>query len=166
MSTSPYAAMSKDCLLEKVSALLDGSALDIAAFQIAIEGKLGVVVRADIEDLLKILDALRNCSELQFEQMIDLFGADVRDLIELTYRLRSIENNVDLIVKCELPYGAHYSSVGKVYPAAWLPERELCEMFGLFLLDHPNPKRLLTTEGMPPFLRKVTTIRSKEEIWG
>ncbi|MCL2746353.1 MAG: NADH-quinone oxidoreductase subunit C [Coriobacteriia bacterium] len=163
MGASPYVQMDKQVLIDQVSILLDG--LGIGAYQIAEEGKLGIVVRADAEDVARILKALRSSTELPFEQLIDLFGADVRERIEITYRLRSLMHNIDLVVKCDLPYEDSYSSVGHIYAAAWLPERELCEMFGLSLLNHPNPKRLLTTEGLPPFLRKSTAIRTKEEIW-
>jgi len=149
----------------KITSLLDGLS-SMGAYQIAEESKLGLVVRVDSEDVFAILAALRQDSELQFEQLIDVFGADVRESIEVTYRLRSLVNNIDLIIKTELPYAGVYLSVGELYAAAWMPERELCEMFGLSLLDHPNPKRLLTMDGMPPFLRKEVGIRTKEEIWG
>ena len=36
-----------------------------------------------------------------------------------------------------------------------MPEREAAELFGLSLSGHPNPKRLLTTDGMPPLLLQV-----------
>jgi len=164
MGKSLYTSLDNQVLVEKVTALLDD--LSMGAYQIAEESKLGVVVRTDIEDALTVMDALRHDDDLQFEQIIDLFGADVRDLVEVTYRLRSLTNNADIIIKCELSYGGNYPSVGEVYAGAWMPERELCEMFGLSLLNHPNPKRLLTTSDMPPFLRKTVAIRTKEEIWG
>jgi len=164
VAKTPYIAMDTRVLTAKLDTLFDG--LDIGSYQLAEESNLGVTIRLEIEDVYTVMDALRHCSELQFEQLIDVFGADVRGLIEVTYRLRSLTNNVDIIIKSELPYGASYSSVGALYPAAWMPERELCEMFGLSLLNHPNPKRLLTTSDLPPFLRKEVTIRTKEEIWG
>ena len=170
MSTLPPVQMDNSTLADKVTSLLDAASI-AGAYQIGEESKLGVVVRTDIEDVLSVLDALHKGSEdsnagLHFEQLIDVFGADVRERIEVTYRLRSLSSNADVIVKFELPYGGTYHSVGEVYAAAWMPERELCEMFGLVLENHPNPKRLLTTEGLPPFLRKEVAIRTKEDIWG
>ena len=38
------------------------------------------------------------------------------------------------------------------------------ELLGLTLAGHPNPKRLLTTDGIPPLLRKSQLIRSEEEV--
>ena len=165
MANTPHTSMVNQDLIDKVTVLLDTRA-DIAAYQIGEESKLGVVLRIDAEDSLKVMGTLRHCVELQLEQLIDVFGADVRELIEVTYRLRSLKHNIDLIIKCELPYGGSYTSIGEIYAAAWMPERELCEMFGLILLRHPNPKRLLTMSNMPPFLRKEVAIRNKEEIWG
>jgi len=170
----PPSNMDNLTLADKVTTLLDAASI-AGAYQIAKESKLGVVVRIDIEDVISVLGALRQGNKdssengndgLRFEQLIDVFGADVRDRIEVTYRLRSLSSNADLMVKFELPYGGTYFSVGEVYAAAWMPERELCEMFGLVLENHPNPKRLLTTEGLPPFLRKEVAIRTKEDIWG
>ncbi|MCL2680494.1 MAG: NADH-quinone oxidoreductase subunit C [Coriobacteriia bacterium] len=151
-------------LTEQVTAALD--AAGITQHQVSEWEHLGVVARVPADAVVGVLDVLRQHEELQFVQLIDTFGADLSDLIEVTYRLRSLKHNVDLLVKCELPYGASYSSVGTVFASALLPERELCEMFGLVLSGHPNPKRLLTIEGMPPFLRKDVAIRTKEEIWG
>jgi NADH:ubiquinone oxidoreductase subunit C len=151
-------------LIAQLNAVLDS--LNMAVYQLGEESKLGPVLRIEAEDALTVLQALRDNDQLPFEQLIDLFGADVRGLIEVTYRLRSLAHNADLIIKCDLAYDSCYASVGEVYSAAWLPERELCEMFGLQLANHPNPKRLLTTEGLPPFLRKSLAIRTKEEIWG
>ena len=108
---------------------------------------------------------LAELKEQGFIQLIDAFGADIDGEIEITYRLRNLDANEDVLVKFRLPYDGEYHSVWEVYPAALLPERELCEMFGLFLEGHPNPKRLLTTEGLPPFLRKEVEIRTREELW-
>jgi NADH:ubiquinone oxidoreductase subunit C len=165
MNASPYTPLDNPALIEKLTSLLD-VATGIGSYQIGEESKLGVVVRLGSEDTVAVLDVLHKDTDLRFEQLIDVFGADLRNLIEVSYRLRSLVNNIDLIIKCELPYGAVYSSVGEVYAAAWMPERELCEMFGLVLANHPNPKRLLTTDALPPFLRKDVAIRTKEEIWG
>ena len=165
MNSSPYTSLANQELVDKITVLLD-AADGIGAYQIAEESKLGVVLRIDAEDALRIMDVLRRDEELCLEQFIDVFGADVRELVEVTYRLRSIQHNCDLIIKCDLPYGGSYTSVGEIFAGAWMPERELCEMFGLVLLGHPNPKRLLTMSDMPPFLRKDIAIRSKEEVWG
>ena len=126
------------------------------------ESHLGLVLRIDVGDLLKTFKALRD----SFEQLIDLLGADLieRDgAIEITYRLRSLADNNDLLVKTSLPTGATLPSVTDFYLSALLPEREACEMFGLKLSGHPNPKYLLLGEGIAPMLLKSVPIRSHQE---
>jgi len=152
--------MTTETLIQQLRDTLVAASITIGS--ISEMDKLGVVLRVSVADVTTVMDALLQSEELQFEQLIDTFGADVRGLIEVTYRLRSLGRNVDVLVKTELPYGATLPSVWEVYPSALLPERELCEMFGLSLEGHPNPKRMLTTEGLPPFLRKEVLIRDQE----
>jgi len=163
-AVSPYTPMNTADFIEKVETALDAS--NVGAHHIDEVATLGIVLHAEVEDLLPMLNMLKACEALQLEQLIDVFGADINGKIEITYRLRSLTHNKDLLIKASLPYGGDYTSVGEVYASAWMPERELCEMFGLTLHGHPNPKRLLTTEGLPPFLRKEVAIRSKEDMWG
>jgi NADH:ubiquinone oxidoreductase subunit C len=127
--------------------------------------KLGLVLRIEPEANVSTLTTLRAGG---FVQLLDTFGVDMGEAIEVTYRLRALEgetSKADLFVKLNLPYGATLASVSSVFHSALLAERELCELFGLKLSGHPNPKRLLTTEGLPPFLRKEIAIRTKEELW-
>jgi NADH:ubiquinone oxidoreductase subunit C len=145
-----------------ISAILD--AAGVSGYALAEESKLGLVLRIDSATNLAVLDALKT-DEAAFTQLLDLFGADIEGHIEVTYRLRSMQANVDLVVKSELPYDGTLPSVTSLFASALLPERELCELFGLYLEGHPNPKRLLTTEGLPPFLRKEVAIRGREDFW-
>lgn len=103
-------------------------------------------------------------AEVPFDFLVDLFGIDTGEEIEAVYLLRSFSRNQDIVIKVNHAYGATLESIGDIYPAAFMPERELCELFGLKLAKHPNPKRLLTTDGCPPFLLKETKTRSAEEV--
>ena len=96
--------------------------------------------------------------------LVDLLGTDTGEEIELTYHLRSFTRDEELYLKTRLSYGAVLESVWESYPAALLPERETAEMFGLMLSGHPNPKRLLTTEGVEPLLLKATRVRDVHEM--
>ena len=132
------------------------------------ESKIGMVVRVVPEQVHATLLALRD-GDLSFEMLLDTFGADLGEQaelpIEVTYHLRSLANDIDIRVKTRLPYDGEYHSVIDIFQSVYLPERELCEMFGLYLEDHPNPKRLLTNPEFTTPLRKSVQIRSKEEIW-
>ncbi|MCL4554026.1 MAG: NADH-quinone oxidoreductase subunit C [Actinobacteria bacterium] len=127
------------------------------------DAQVGIIVACDQSDALPILQALRD-SELDFAMLLDLFGRDVDGKIEITYHLRSYSRDQELYVRCHLDHDGDLHSVWTVYPSALMPERETAELYGLTLSDHPNPKRLLTTDGVPPLLRKSVPIRTVEEV--
>ncbi len=122
---------------------------------------LGVVVRTEAS---VVIDALAALSAEGYESLMDLDGTDTGSAIELTYRFRSYQHGLEVFVKTVVPYDAEVASVWNLYPAALMPERETAELFGLKLSGHPNPKRLLTTDGVPPLLRKNVAIRTREEV--
>ncbi len=125
------------------------------------EERLGVVARVGRAAVADALAALRDAG---FESLVDLLGIDTGEHVEVTYHLRSYASGQDLFVKTALPYDGELESVWQVYPSALMPERETAELFGLRLSEHPNPKRLLTTDGVPPLLRKDVPVRTPEEF--
>lgn len=134
---------------------------------------LGVVIRVEPSAAHETLRALRD-GELKFEMLVDTFGADLSEYgdeadtetpIEVTYHLRSFVNDCDVRVKFRLPFEGVYHSVIDLFQSVLMPERELCEMFGLYLEDHPNPKRLITNPKFVHPLLKSVPIRGKEEVW-
>lgn len=125
------------------------------------ETALGVVVRTEAS---VVIDALAALLAEGYESLIDHDATDTGSGIELTYRLRSYGRGLEVFVKTSVPYDAQVASVWNLYPAALMPERETAELFGLKLSGHPNPKRLLTTDGVAPLLRKDVVIRTHEEV--
>lgn len=121
---------------------------------------LGCVARVAAADVVGALAAMK---ERGFESLMDFDGMDTGGSIELTWRVRSYSADVEAYLKTDVAYGAEIHSVWNVYPSALLPERETAELFGLHLAGHPNPKRLLTTDGVPPLLRKDVLVRTEEE---
>ena len=124
---------------------------------------LGVVVRVPHADAAATLAALKE-SALGFVMLVDMLGIDTNEDIELIYHLRSFARDEELYVKSTLPYDGVLHSVWNVYASALLPERETAELFGLTLAGHPNPARLLTTDGEQPLLRRSVPIRTLEEV--
>jgi len=127
------------------------------------ETALGLTCSLSSHDVVEAVAALR-ASNLGFLMLVDLLGTDTGEDVEITYHLRSFTRDEDLYIKTRLPYGGTLTSVWESYPAALLPERETAEMFGLMLSGHPNPKRLLTTEGLTPPLLKSASVRSVHEM--
>lgn len=136
----------------------------LAASDIAAEVEsvlLGVVARVSPGDAI---DALAAFKAAGYESLVDFDGIDTGEAIELTWRMRSYALDCEAYVKAVLPYDGEIRSVWNVYPSALMPERETAELFGLTLAGHPNPKRLFTTDGVEPLLRKDVLIRSVEEV--
>lgn len=127
------------------------------------ETTLGVVARVGSDAAVETLRALRE-GELDFRMLLDMLGADTGEGIEITYHLRSLSRDEEMFVKTSLPYDGCLRSVWNTFPSALMPERETAELLGLKLDGHPNPKRLLTTDGVEPLLRKSVAIRSVEEV--
>lgn len=124
---------------------------------------LGLVCRVTPAQVRAATRALRD-SEHGFNVMVDLFGIDTGEHVDVVYHLRSISRDEDVFVKAAHEYGSDMASVWETYPAAAFPERECAEMFGLTLSGNPNPKHLLLTEGVPPLLLKSEDIRGAEEV--
>lgn len=127
----------------------------------AADEPLGAVVRLDAA---RIFDALAALQTVGYDFLVDLFGTDRDGRIELTYHLRAFATHEELYLKVLVDYDGEAPSVWRVHPAALYPEREAAEMFGMTFPGHPNPKRLLTTEGFPPILRKSELIREAGEV--
>ncbi|MDO8950860.1 MAG: NADH-quinone oxidoreductase subunit C [Actinomycetota bacterium] len=125
------------------------------------EELLGVVARVSLADVVDALEALKVAG---YESLVDFDGIDTGELIELTYRLRSYTLDLEVYVKAPVAYAGTIASIWHEYPSALMPERETAELFGLHLAGHPNPKRLLTTDGVAPLLRKDVLIRTVEEV--
>ncbi len=121
---------------------------------------MGPVAHVEPHAALEALAALKAGG---FESLMDFDGTDTGETVELTWRVRSYTRGGEVYLKATVGYDGEIASVWTVYPSALMPERETAELFGLRLSGHPNPKRLLTTDGVPPLLRKDVPIRTPEE---
>ena len=122
---------------------------------------LGEVVRLDVS---LIADALAALEESGFDFLVDLFATDTGERLEVTWHLRAFAQRSDLYLKAFVDYDGRAPSAWETYPAALYPEREAAELLGMTFTGHPNPKRLLTTDGTEPLLRKSVLIRTAEEV--
>ena len=123
----------------------------------------GEYLRVDATDAKRTMRVLYEHGGYDF--FVDLFGIDTGEGIDIVVMLRQLDADVDLLVKVGFGYDdGVWESIWEDYPAALLSEREACEMFGLKLAGHPNPKRLLTTDDLIAPLRKGRAMRSIEEV--
>ena len=111
---------------------------------------LHATIYAPADDLLAVLQALRDRPELTFELLSELTAVDYwprEPRFELIYILVSIEHSLRLRLKVRLPSDdPHVATASGLWPAAnWL-EREVWDMFGIAFDGHPDPRRLLMPE--------------------
>lgn len=111
---------------------------------------LHATIYAPAEDLLAVLQTLRDRPELKFELLSELTAADYwprEPRFELIYIMVSIEHSRRLRLKVRLPSNdPHVETASGLWPAAnWL-EREVWDMFGIAFDGHPDPRRLLMPE--------------------
>jgi NADH-quinone oxidoreductase subunit C len=106
-----------------------------------------VVVPAD--RLVAVATALRDQPSLRFTVLIEITAADYpsRDpRFDVVYHLVSIPNRLRLRMKVRVPDGGAVPTVQGIWPAAGWLERELYDMFGIFVDGHPDLRRLLMPE--------------------
>ena len=118
-------------------------------------GELTVEVSAD-----KIVDACRVLkNDLDFVRLTDLTAVDrfpAEPRYEMIYHLQCVSRNERLRIKARVS-GADpkIETVSVVWRAANWYEREVLDLFGITILNHPNPLRIMMPddwEGHP--LRK------------
>ena len=102
------------------------------------------------EQLLPVLQALRDRAELKFELLSEMTAADFwprEPRFELIYILVSIEHRLRVRLKVRLPGDdPHVATASGLWPAANWFEREAWDMFGIAFDGHPDPRRLLMPE--------------------
>jgi NADH-quinone oxidoreductase subunit C len=147
---------------EKIKAVGGGAASGCAiAF-----GELTVTAQA--AKIVQLLQALRDHPDLQFQQLIDVCGADYPQRarrFDIVYHLLSLTKNRRVRVKVETDEDTAVPSVTGVYPAADWFEREAFDMYGVFFSGHPDLRRLLTDYGFTGYpLRKDFPMTGRVEV--
>ena len=93
--------------------------------------------------------ALHDTASLGFDFLADVIGVDYlpRDpRYEVVYHLISLPNRIRLRLKVRVPDGGSVPTVQRIWPAANWHEREVWDMFGIFIDDHPDLRRILMPE--------------------
>ncbi len=96
------------------------------------------------------LTFLRDHPDFQFQQLIDLCGADYPQRamrFDVVYHLLSLTRNRRVRLKVETDEETPVPSIVEVYPCADWFEREAFDMYGIFFEGHPDLRRILTDYG-------------------
>lgn len=127
-----------------------------------------LVLRLAPDQLVATMTRLRDDPELDFKLMIDLTAVHYPERapqFDVVYQLLSVYRNHRLRVKVGLAEGEPIESVIPVWSCANWYEREMYEMFGILVRNHPDLRRLLTDydfDGFP--LRKDFPLNGNYEM--
>jgi NADH-quinone oxidoreductase subunit C len=109
-----------------------------------------LTVATEARHIIDVLKNLRDNPDFQFQQLIDLCGADYPQRerrFDVVYHLLSMTKNRRVRVKLEVDEDTPVPSACPVYPAADWFEREAFDMYGVLFAGHPDLRRLLTDYG-------------------
>lgn len=109
-------------------------------------------------DVKRFRDALQELSDHGIQHITTITGTDMGKEIELTYHI-SCGNGTLLDLSITIPRDERkVPTVTDIFPGALLYERELMDLLGVRVQDHPDPRRLLLPDDWPkgryPLLRK------------
>lgn len=133
---------------------------------ICVEDELYLTVESQY--LKEVLLYLRDRSEFQFKQLMDIAGADYPSRLkrfELNYVLLSLFLNIRVQIKVCLAEFEQIDSVTDVFSSAGWLEREIWDLFGIFFYGHKDLRRILTDYGFEGFpLRKDFPLTGFTEV--
>ena len=101
------------------------------------------------ESLLDLISFLKTTPEFAFDFINSITAVDYFNYFEVVYHLTSMEHNHSIVIKTRC-YGRENLSVPSIvslYQAANVQEREIYDLMGIRLENHPNLKRIFLWEG-------------------
>ncbi len=127
-----------------------------------------LTLEAEADSIISVLEQLRDGAQFQFQQLIDLAGADYpkrAKRFDVVYHLLSMTKNHRIRVKVQTDETTPVPSIIGVYPVAEWFEREAFDMYGMGFSDHPDLRRLLTDYGFQGYpLRKDFPMTGHVEV--
>ncbi len=110
-------------------------------------GKYDPLYEIKSEDLLEVLQSLKDDENLKFDYLCNLLGVDTTERFEVIYNIASITKNLRLDIKVTLPHqNPAIESVQGIWPAANWYEREMWELYGIDVKNHGKLERFLLPE--------------------
>lgn len=102
------------------------------------------------EKLLPVISFLKNNVNCQYKILTSISGTDYLEKnlrFEVSYELLSIRYNSRIRVKTYVDEITPIESITSVYSAADWWEREIWDFLGVFFVNHPDLRRILTDYG-------------------
>jgi NADH-quinone oxidoreductase subunit C len=137
-----------DGVIDAAKAALGDAVLDVKEHV----GEITLTVKR--EEIISVLNALRDIPELEYQQLMEIAGVDYPDRaerFEVVYHLLSLTKNRRIRVKLSTDEAIPVQSVTGLWPnAGWL-EREVYDMYGVTFAGNPDLRRILTDYGFEGF---------------
>ena len=129
-------------------------------------GEITLTVRR--EGIVDALRALRDTPGLEYQQLMEIAGADYperAERFEINYQLLSLTRNRRIRVKISTDETTPVPSATVLWPVAnWL-EREVFDFYGVLFTGHPDLRRILTDYGFEGYpLRKDFPLTGHVEL--
>lgn len=142
--------MTHEEIREQIKAIFEDA---ITQSEVAPSGEL--VVRVVVDQLLMLMGYLKQNQDYLFDYLSHITCVDYLDMdpdrenrFEVVYELYSMSKGHHIRVYVDLPGREPIlPSVYSLWHGADFPERELYDMFGIIVMDHPNMSRLIMPEG-------------------
>ena len=127
-----------------------------------------IVVEVGVLDLKKTMLFLKDHENCLFKVLVDIFAVDYpnrEQRFELVYCLLSTKYNSRVKVKTFVDEFTPVESIVGLYQAANWPEREVWDMHGVYVEQHPDLRRILTDYGFEGYpLRKDFPLSGYTEV--
>ncbi|MBP9752678.1 MAG: NADH-quinone oxidoreductase subunit C [Proteobacteria bacterium] len=104
-------------------------------------------IHIDPKSLVRLLTVFRDHGQFLFTQLVDIVAVDYLDRkerFEVIYHLLSHKYNQRLFVKINVADNQPVQTLCDVFVNANWYEREVFDLMGIYFLDHPDLRRLLT----------------------
>jgi NADH/F420H2 dehydrogenase subunit C len=127
-----------------------------------------IVIEVNVSDIKKTILFLKDHENCLFKLLVDLFAVDYptkEDRFELIYCLLSTKYNSRIKIKTFVDEFTPVESIVDLYQSAnWL-EREVWDMNGIYIEQHPDLRRILTDYGFEGYpLRKDFPLSGYTEV--
>jgi NADH-quinone oxidoreductase subunit C len=109
-----------------------------------------IILTVKREEIVSVLQALRDTPGLEYQQLIEIAGVDYPDRperFEVVYCLLSLTKNRRIQVKVATDEATPVPSVTGLWPVAGWLEREVFDMYGVGFAGNPDLRRILTDYG-------------------
>lgn len=152
-ATRPYGSFFDD-VVDVLTEVLEDQKVSTEAVQKVIVDRGELTLQVRREDLLAVMQILRDDQDLRFEMCASVSGVHYPDHagneLHVVYHIVSITHSRRIRVETSAPEAdPHVPSVVSIYPSADWHERETWDMFGVIFDGHPALTRILMPDDWP-----------------